>query len=416
MKTKNNLHFSGGNDPPEISEKEMLTFAVDSGMLDIATIREKIMKKRKETYLSMNPYNIWQGSNGFWYSYLPDESKRKQIKRKSKDEVEDIIIEYWQSKEINPTVRQMFDEWQARRLDLGKVSPATIIRNEQIFQRFFADNMGNRKIKSIKDDTLITWLEDQVVRYELTAKAFNNLKTVLRGTFKFARRKGFTNIAIETLLAESDMTDLKFRKVYKDDSQEVYDEDESERFVQYLEQSRTQCDLCLLLMWVTGMRIGEVVVLRHEDIGSTYVYVRGTATRYYEDDHWVRKRKDFPKTEAGWRKVVLPDKYLWLLSEVDNLNPDNQFVFVGGDGDFLSPQSIRTYLNRVNEKLKIVRKSPHKIRKTYGTILLDANVDKRFILTQMGHADILTTETHYHRNRKSIDRRQEIISQIPDFQ
>jgi integrase/recombinase XerD len=111
----------------------------------------------------------------------------------------------------------------------------------------------------------------------------------------------------------------------------------------------------------------------------------------------------------------VPDKYLWVLDEIRNLNPENKYVFVGKDGDFLSAGTVRNHLKRINKQLGIYQKSPHKIRKTYGTILLDNNVDKRFILTQMGHADILTTEQHYHRNRRSLDARQEIISKIPDL-
>lgn len=52
------------------------------------------------------------------------------------------------------------------------------------------------------------------------------------------------------------------------------------------------------------------------------------------------------------------------------------------------------------KKLGIYRKSPHKIRKTYGTD---------------GHTDISSTENHYHRNRRSIDAKSQIISSLPEF-
>ena len=47
---------------------------------------------------------------------------------------------------------------------------------------------------------------------------------------------------------------------------------------------------------------------------------------------------------------------------------------------------------------------------------MDAGVDKRLVMDQMGHEDIAVSEQHYHRNRKSLDRKSEIISNIPDFQ
>ena len=64
----------------------------------------------------------------------------------------------------------------------------------------------------------------------------------------------------------------------------------------------------------------------------------------------------------------------------------------------------------------IVPKSPHKARKTYGTILLDNNIDQRLITELMGHTNISCTENHYHRNRKSMERKSDLVSGIPELQ
>lgn len=42
-------------------------------------------------------------------------------------------------------------------------------------------------------------------------------------------------------------------------------------------------------------------------------------------------------------------------------------------------------------------------------------IDNKLIMEQMGHTDILCTEEHYHRNRKNIDKKSTIISEIPEF-
>ena len=67
------------------------------------------------------------------------------------------------------------------------------------------------------------------------------------------------------------------------------------------------------------------------------------------------------------------------------------------------------------DKLHIVRKSPHKIRKTYVSMLLDENVDARLVMDQVGHASISVSERNYHRNRKTIQKKQNILAQIPEF-
>lgn len=72
---------------------------------------------------------------------------------------------------------------------------------------------------------------------------------------------------------------------------------------------------------------------------------------------------------------------------------------------------MRRRTERVCDKLGIVRKSPHKVRKTYRSILLD----NKLIRDLMGHTDILCTEGHYHRNRKTIESKSELLNDITGF-
>jgi integrase len=274
---------------------------------------------------------------------------------------------------------------------------------------------GRRKIRTIDEDAILTFLEDQVPLHNLTSKGFSNLKTAIRGTFKYARRKKYTDLRIEQILQETDVTEIRFRHQVKEDAEEVYSEDETEVIFDYLEHHLDEINLCILLMFVTGLRVGEAVTLKHEDIHDTFVNVRRTESRYKRKGQWVRELKDFPKTLAGWRSVAVPDAYTWVLDKTRTLHPFDDFVFARSNGMWMSTFTVRTRLAHLNKELGIVAKSPHKIRKTYGSILLDNGIDQKIIMTQMGHADILTTERAYHRNRRTLDKRQKIISTVPEF-
>ena len=48
-------------------------------------------------------------------------------------------------------------------------------------------------------------------------------------------------------------------------------------------------------------------------------------------------------------------------------------------------------------------------------MLMDSKVDERFIINQMGHTDILCSETHYHRDRKSVELKKSLLNQVPEF-
>ena len=87
-----------------MSDAELLKFAIENGMIDTALVQEKIeMQKRKEI-LDKHPYSIWQGNDEKWRTYLPDEEKGRVLKkRKSKNEIEDVIIEFYKQIEDNET-------------------------------------------------------------------------------------------------------------------------------------------------------------------------------------------------------------------------------------------------------------------------------------------------------------------------
>ena len=102
------------------------------------------------------------------------------------------------------------------------------------------------------------------------------------------------------------------------------------------------------------------------------------------------------------------------MKKIRMLNPFSDYIFVK-NGERIHTHSIRMRLRRVCDKVGIYRKSPHKIRKTYGSILLDNNIDQRIVIGQMGHTNILCTENHYHRNRRSIETKSAILSSIPEF-
>ena len=102
---------------------------------------------------------------------------------------------------------------------------------------------------------------------------------------------------------------------------------------------------------------------------------------------------------------------------IDKLMEDaeDSFLFTDEDGQRMTTNVVRTRLKQINKRLKIRQKSPHKLRKTYATILLDNNLDRNLITALMGHTDILVTEGHYHRDRKNEEQKSAIVNSLSEF-
>lgn len=398
-----------------ITAEDLLKFATENGMINPAFIHDQIEMERKEELLKKHPYSISCGKDGKWRTYLPDENGRRMIKKSTREAVEAAVIEYWKSELENPTIAEVFTEYNDRRLELKKISPATHLRNRQVFNRHYV-RYGKKRIKAVSAEDIESFLEEQISEHNLTAKAFANLKTITRGLLKRAKRRKLIDYNVEEIFQEMDTSETDFRKVIKEDCEEVYDEDELPRVFDYLKKNPTSQNLGILLMFLTGIRVGELVALKHSVFEGNVFKIRRTETRYLSPSgKYIYEIKDFPKTEAGVRTAIIPKDYMWLADSLKRMNPFGEFIFVNKDGKRLTSNCIRRQMRKMCACLGIVNKSPHKARKTYGSILLDNSIDRRLITDVMGHTDISCTEGHYHRNRRSIDRKIEILSSIPEF-
>ena len=97
-------------------------------------------------------------------------------------------------------------------------------------------------------------------------------------------------------------------------------------------------------------------------------------------------------------------------SEVKNLA-----YYLNKRKERLHTQAIRKRLYQICEKLGMPVRSPHKIRKTYGSILLDNDVNSKIIEKQMGHAGINVTKEYYYRDRSRIDEKRAAINSVRQF-
>lgn len=393
-----------------------LKYLIDSGIIDVPNIQSIIEMKKRQELLDNHPYKIWCGSNGKWYTYLPDEMKGRVLKKKStRKDIEDIVIQYQESVMSNPTIYELFTEWNDHRRDIGRIAKSSHTRLRQVYDRHFKE-FGKRRIASVKENEWIDFLEVQVFEHNLSSKAFASLKSVVRGMLKWAKRQGMITYSPDLMLSELDLSDTVFSKKIKEDYEEVFDEDETQKMLSYLIGNRDIRNDGIILLFVSGVRVGELVGIKPQDIdlNSNTVKIRRTETRFKEGNDTIFAIKEYPKTKAGIREIVIPTSYSWLLKELSDKSKGHEFVFEE-EGKRLTTLLIRKRIYSICKKVGVYKKSPHKIRATYDTILLDNGVDKRTVKDQMGHSDISVSEKSYHRNRKSIKNKAVIIDAIADF-
>ena len=393
---------------------ELLKYAVENGIINLSQIEEQIKMNKRNELLEKHPYKIWEGKNGSWYTYLPTEGEgRKLIKKRSKDSIEDVICEYWKNESEVHTFESVFYEWSKDKLKYCEIEKNTFDRYETDFKRFFKNGFEKTNIKYVSAQNLEDFIKTTICENQLTAKAYAGLRTIIIGIFKYAKKHGYSDISVYTFFGDLDLSKRMFRKKVRHSEKEVFTEEEIRKIISYISQNEKIRELGILLAINTGLRVGELSALKTFDVNlkSRYIHVQRSEVKYKsEDGKNIIGIKEFPKTDAGDRYLLLNDDAYIAVKKIIKLNPFGEFLFQDEcTGKRISENGFNHKLRRICEAVQIPVRSMHKLRKTYGTALLDGKVDESLIMEQMGHADIKTTKQYYYYSNKS---REEKIKQL----
>lgn len=400
-----------------MNDNELLKYAVEHGMIDTSYVQEQIEMKKREELLSKHPYKIWQGNDGKWYTYLPNDNGRKMIKRNKKENVEEQVVLYWKNEDENPTLKELFYEWINRKIEYHDICRGTYDRYEKDFNRFFEkdSDFSMRKIKNIEAKEIIPFLRKAIAKYSLTSKAYSNLRTLVYGIFKYAKEEEYISWSISHIVGDMELSQRSFRKVIKEDDEEVFNDDEISKLIKEISLNPDMLNLGIVLMFCTGIRVGELVALKWCDVTDNSIKIRRTEISYKGDNKkYVYEIREYPKTEASIRTVYVPSEFSSILKRLRLMSDNKEYMF-WKNGKNIKVLQVRKRLYILCDRLGIRRKSPHKLRKTYVSILLDNGVDKRLVQDVAGHTQISTSERNYHRNRKTDAKKEEILSNIPEF-
>ena len=386
----------------EISDKELLNYAFANGMIDLNTIQKQIEMNERKKYLDMHDSKIWQSTDEKWYTFVPDATKdkgKRLVKRKTKDDLEDLLVEFYKEYVEPQTLEKTFWDWISKKIKFGEVTKQTCDRYETDFYKYFA-GYESRDIRFVTTDFLEDFIIDNIKKHNMKSKAWSNLRTIIRGMFLFAKKKGYSNLDIINFIAELDISKKMFNHDKKPIENVIYTEKETEIIANYVSTTRNLNDNAIMFASYTGMRVGEIVALKWEDISEDYIHINRMQERFKDENgKIVYKIRDFPKTEAGIRDVVIVPELKDAIKKLKSINPFTEYLFEK-KGECIHKHSVCTRLYCLCDKFDFPHKGMHGLRRYYATKLINAGVEETIIISQMGHTDFNTTKNHYYKNNK----------------
>ncbi len=155
----------------------------------------------------------------------------------------------------------------------------------------------------------------------------------------------------------------------------------------------------LELLYATGLRVSELVTLKLRDVNSDAGYLLAMGKG--------RKERLVPMGEAA--RAALGAYLAAARGELDRAG-GSDCLFLSRLGDGMTRQAFWNIIKKRSREAGIPRNiSPHTLRHSFATHLLENGADLRSVQVMLGHADLSTTQIYTHVTRERLKRLHEEI-------
>lgn len=385
----------------------------------------------------------YERSDGrYSFSFTDATGKRHTMYAKS------LVALRVREKELNLAYDQGLDPVKAAKITLNDVvdrylsqkynlKPTTKGNYIYMYDRFVRESFGKRKIKEIRYSDCKKFYYSILEQQQMKAYTLDNINTVLHPAFQMAIRDGL----IATNPTDGVMNEIKRSKLWDKPKRKALTISEQKAFMDFLKNDR-EYEGWLPIITVllgTGMRIGECLGLRWEDLDfeKRLISVNHNMTDRPDDKGVCRKRIQTPKTEAGTRTIpMIEEVFQAFLTEYEiqkclgfceeEIDGYSGFVFSTAAHTVYIPSAINNAISRAikayNEKetaaakkekrepLLLPKFSCHHLRHTFCTRFCENETNIKVIQSVMGHADIQTTMDIYA--DCTDDKKQEVMANL----
>jgi len=152
-------------------------------------------------------------------------------------------------------------------------------------------------------------------------------------------------------------------------------------------------DLAMLeMLYATGLRVSELVNIKqhHVNLEAGFVRVMGKGS----------KERIVPFGMYAKEKVI---EYMHTMRPIQLKKASSPFLFVARAGKPMTRQAFWKRLRHYADKAGIKKRvTPHTLRHSFATHLLEGGADLRAVQIMLGHVDIATTQIYTHVSKKHL--------------
>lgn len=360
---------------------------------------------------AVNNMSFRERKNGLLEGRVSYKGERKSFYGETKAECKRKARDYLEKREkgtYNPnktTLNEYMEEWLLNEKRTS-VEPSTYARLVSVFEHQIRDDLGKKKLCEITSADIKRLLDHHALgtggKKSLAKSGLKRIMHLLGPCFAYAVKEGvFSKNPCEYVKMPS-----KSNIIVKTKEQFALSYDEVKRFREAAMvctkkgQIRYRDALVLVFMIGTGLRIGEMIALKWNDIyfEENYIHIHSTLQTGLLGEE-KKRIKDGTKTSAE-RMLPLNSNlkdYLNMMKEYDEgKGITSDYVACTRVGTQQDPSNLSRSLERLLKRAKLSEAvTPHTLRHTFGSALIRAGVGVEIVSRLMGHANIMITYTKY---------------------
>ena len=282
---------------------------------------------------------------------------------------------------MNKSLESTINEWSDWITNEKRLSNNTIlsyVRDLRSFVKFMNSHYGNqmefKDLTKINEDDLTGWFF-QRIKNNLSQRSNARALSSIKSFFTFLIKKRLIKSSVILFINGPKFRNSLPRPLTKNQINEIF------RFVKY---EKTKWILIrnlsvIILMWGYGLRIGEVLNLRKKDLSLSGIRIKGKGGKI--------------------RVIPMLEKFIIFIRTLEKECPfvieGDQFFFRGRRGGTLQPTIIQKLIRDIRKTLCFSENvTPHSLRHTFASELLENFADLRTIQELLGHSSLSTTQRY----------------------
>ena len=271
----------------------------------------------------------------------------------------------------------LFEEFLSYLRDEKRASPHTL-RAYEVDLRQLKDFLGTKKLEEVTLPEVRLFLAS--LARHLSRPTLARKVASLRTFFKFLKRKGALKDERLLYLQGPKLAQKLPRVLSVDESFALLEAPQGEGFIPLRDRA------ILELLYGAGLRVSELVALKlHQILMDLKVLrIKGKGGK--------ERLAPFGKAAEKALLAYLPAREALLKRK----KKESEFLFLNIRGGPLTTRSVHRLLQKYSLKIGLSGVSPHTLRHSFATHLLEAGADLRAIQEMLGHARLATTQRYTH--------------------